>query len=392
LKHIVLSCNENYARYAAVLVHSVVKNSTGKFAFYIITNSFSTKTTDALQKFGEAIAPHTLNICTIDTTSLDALPSLNGNKATYFRLFLSRVLPPEVATCLYLDTDMLCTGDISPLFETNLEGALCAAVRENAKRSREFLAPLSPNLPRIKFNASYFNAGVLLIDLKKWREERVEEQLLHIVQNYRLVFHDQDALNAVLKSRVKILPFEWNFFASAFFYPIARDVRRKFYVNYTQSELLSAASNLRLVHFLHADKKPWQNAFVAFFRGEFVGQKWWREARETPVFGGLLKEPKMRFEVKFGLFVLREFGSWRGIFGLPFATFRFARETNLAACFKTLDEPNSEIYNTASEVGRAVFETLWRVKNGGLKGRLKAFSLWFRVRNIKKRIEKFGRI
>jgi len=49
-------------------------------------------------------------------------------------------------------------------------------------------------------NATYFNAGVLLLNLKKWRSDGISAKLKNVLldQPERLRNMDQDALNLVL--------------------------------------------------------------------------------------------------------------------------------------------------------------------------------------------------
>jgi lipopolysaccharide biosynthesis glycosyltransferase len=59
--------------------------------------------------------------------------------------------------------------------------------------------------------ASYFNAGVLLIDMERWREEQISEKAVAYLRQFpKTPFSDQDALNVVCDGRWKKLDAEWN--------------------------------------------------------------------------------------------------------------------------------------------------------------------------------------
>jgi lipopolysaccharide biosynthesis glycosyltransferase len=66
--------------------------------------------------------------------------------------------------------------------------------------------------------ASYVNAGVLLLNLTRWRADDLAGRLAQYIEqaDSRLVFHDQDAINAVLYPAIKLLDYRWNFQAWMF--------------------------------------------------------------------------------------------------------------------------------------------------------------------------------
>ena len=138
------------------------------------------------------------------------------NIATYFRLLLPELIDINVKRVLYVDCDIIFRGKIRELYNTDLEDNIIGAVEDHV---------LSP---RISLNYShdiypeyfYFNAGVLLIDLQKWREHMITKKCFDYLQKYKPMHLDQDTLNAVLQGRWKHLSYRYNFmsnFHSAYF-------------------------------------------------------------------------------------------------------------------------------------------------------------------------------
>lgn len=126
--------------------------------------------------------------------------------ATYSRLILGDLLPSRIRRAVYLDSDVLITRDISPLFKMNLNGAVLAAVM-NFGWDGTLRA-----LPAVHGDASraYFNAGVLVLDMPCWRSARLGERALHYAAaEHELALADQDALNAIV-DRWYELDYEWN--------------------------------------------------------------------------------------------------------------------------------------------------------------------------------------
>ncbi len=122
---------------------------------------------------------------------------------TFLRLTLSRWLPKNLSQVLYLDIDILIKNCLKNLFELKHEAILCAVRGGSVELS------LGKHLE--DFNSLYFNAGVLLIDLKEWLASNIESEISAIghVKNYPLM--DQDILNLTLKDRWHEIEKKYNF-------------------------------------------------------------------------------------------------------------------------------------------------------------------------------------
>lgn len=101
---------------------------------------------------------------------------------------------------LYLDVDMLCIADISPIFLCNLQNKIAYVVNdfelpkdEEAKKHR---------LQGLKLvNNNYFNAGMLLINIDKYIEEDIGEKALQLAKSNNFPYMDQDVLNILLDGK-----------------------------------------------------------------------------------------------------------------------------------------------------------------------------------------------
>ncbi len=124
---------------------------------------------------------------------------------TYLRLFAAEVLPETLDKILYLDADLLVLGDLGPLWEIDLSEYTLAAAREPFQSTRLEALGLPSNAP-------YVNAGVLLLNLARWRSTEALKRLSDYIEQEgdRLEFHDQDAINAVLKGEIKVIDYRWN--------------------------------------------------------------------------------------------------------------------------------------------------------------------------------------
>ena len=98
--------------------------------------------------------------------------------------------------------------DLSPLWQTDLGGAPAGAVIDGLDAQLKQGEPLL-GVPRV---ASYFNAGVLLIDVPRWRQLRVSEKALAYLRSHpQSPYMDQDGLNVALDGCWTWLDPRWNF-------------------------------------------------------------------------------------------------------------------------------------------------------------------------------------
>jgi lipopolysaccharide biosynthesis glycosyltransferase len=130
----------------------------------------------------------------------------------YARLMIDKLVGPEVERILYLDCDMLVREDVAELFALDLEGNAIAAVRDSIGAFITNRRDLKQNRDLFDPADYYFNAGMVLIDIGKWREAdiigRMEEAYASGVM--QRIYYDQDLLNLVFKGRWLKLPWRWN--------------------------------------------------------------------------------------------------------------------------------------------------------------------------------------
>jgi lipopolysaccharide biosynthesis glycosyltransferase len=131
----------------------------------------------------------------------------------YNKLLIPDVLPEAVHTALWLDSDTLVLGDISPLWDEGTADRAARAVQDP-------LVPLvSSDMGVARYrelglrpDAKYFNCGVMLMNVRRWREHRVSDRALAYLKTYAddVAFWDQEGINAVLSDQWGPLDPQWN--------------------------------------------------------------------------------------------------------------------------------------------------------------------------------------
>jgi lipopolysaccharide biosynthesis glycosyltransferase len=213
---IAFAFDEGYADPAQVAIESVMDSNRGRsdLTFWILTtDAVAAQRSGALRRQVNGRAR--VRVLTAGdgyrSLPLSQQASLGYiSAAAYLRLFLPDLMPPEVRRLVYLDSDVIVFGDLSPLWDVALDAAPFAAVAETFPLGDRGGIPGAG--PEHDPTAPYFNTGVLLMNLPVWRAMRITERCLVYLhqQADQLRMADQDALNLVGYGRWIPLPRRWN--------------------------------------------------------------------------------------------------------------------------------------------------------------------------------------
>lgn len=203
--HIAVASDIAYQQHLGVMLCSLFENnSSAQIIIHLILNFDENGDTLKLRKLVESYNQQLCIYQIQEDWGNDFQIHGHVSSSTYFRLLIPSLLPVKVNKVLYLDSDMLILCNIDELWSTDLEDKAFAAVIEPGCHRHEVL-----NIPS---NMPYFNAGVILMNLTIWRNEKLADVAIQFaVQNPdKMEFWDQDALNATLFDRWKILSANWN--------------------------------------------------------------------------------------------------------------------------------------------------------------------------------------
>jgi lipopolysaccharide biosynthesis glycosyltransferase len=150
--------------------------------------------------------PFTLELRRVDLSVFAGFPSLNGSWATYYRLFAAQVMVAE--RYLYVDADTLCDLDVSELQSVEM-GNLPAGWVPEAPLSLAVDRGVAEQLGNSP-TEFYFNAGVMLVNVAEWRRQKVTERAMEFVAQHSPAFHDQSALNCLLRGNALPLGAKFN--------------------------------------------------------------------------------------------------------------------------------------------------------------------------------------
>lgn len=242
---IIFATNNNFCQYAAVAIASLLDNNRHHnivihlFCIDVVEENI-TKISSVVKSYDKIIKVYSINKDTFKEFPNPGTYSL----ATYLRLITASLIP-NIDKALYLDCDLVVNGDIQDLWNINIEEFGAAGVPD---------AILSHNIIKdyIGYDfikEGYFNAGILLLNLKYWRDNDIQNKFFHFLYNHNARLNDQDAINAVLHGKIKEIPPKWNCHVGYFAFPPLVIKEQKKYIK----ELWN---NAIIIHFT-GPAKPW---------------------------------------------------------------------------------------------------------------------------------------
>lgn len=242
---IVLASDENYFMYIYISVLTLFESNRSQE--YFVTYIFQDVKRDKIEylmelgkRFGRVVEVMEF----IMPDEYEALPSFVSSKTTYAKFLFASMFPNDDKV-LYLDPDTLVMAPLDSLFSTTMDENLIAGVIE-------CLPYYHKEASKMKKNDQYINGGMVLCNLKKWREESFEKKALRRLKDTRKnLNYDQGILNELCGGKIKILPPKYNVLAEVFEFKSSKKIKKRygFQEYYTQNDINEALTNPVIIHF-----------------------------------------------------------------------------------------------------------------------------------------------
>lgn len=254
--NIVCGIDDKFVMPCGVLMTSVFENNRGiDITFYILTQGLQFCNVDKLKNVANRYQQQ-VSIVTVSPEILKGCPTaMHISIAAYNRILASDILPADLDKCLYLDADMIVNGSIVDLYNIDLgNAAIGAVIDQSCDDIRHY------NRLDLDPDKGYFNSGLLLMNLKQWKKEKLSLKVLEYIDTHmsNLLFHDQDALNGILQNSTKFLPMKYNMQFS-FLYKTPFIAKRRW------NEMYAAAENPVIIHYTNKIK-PWHRDCIHPYR------------------------------------------------------------------------------------------------------------------------------
>lgn len=250
---IVLVCDDFYAILLAAFLKSIEVNhhTDEQVDVYIIDDHISVhnrqKIVDSLESNGKL----TLNwIKMTEAIPKNAKLPLVHNAYPLnilVRLFIPHFIPSQIRRIIYFDVDMIMLGDISELWRIDIGDSIVGAISDTIGPVEKKIGNGIENHLELGLDPdlNYFNSGLLVINVAKWKESEITQRTLDVIENNRkyAVLSDQYGLNVVLAGRWFEIDPTWSCFS----------------INTTPSP--------KLIHYFYI--KPIFRAYTYNYRDEF---------------------------------------------------------------------------------------------------------------------------
>ena len=238
--NVVFCVDSNYVPYCTTAIQSIIQNNNceEQITFYI-THFPDVKNIDIVLNHIKSSGHIGIGIA-VDQSKFNTLQVHSHiSKTTYQRLYLAELLPIDIGRILYLDCDLIVQSTLFELFNHNLDGYSTGMIPELANKS-------SAN------GKLQYNAGVMLIDLNKWREKKLGNKIIDYIlsQKEALEWLDQTAINDTIWEDIKSIDIKWNMITQYFSKNLSA------YSKEEKKLIENRKSNANIIHFT-TDSKPW---------------------------------------------------------------------------------------------------------------------------------------
>lgn len=260
--HVCFSSDDNYVQHLVVALQSVAvsRKSGDTLDIHILDGGISGENRKLLQQLAQR---ERMNIHLVDVdrekfrnAPIQTVPGSQSHVtlATYYRLLLPGLLP-GVDKVIYLDCDLVCRSSLAGLYEQDMGTDWVRGVEDIDRDCHAARLGLE----------RYVCAGVLLINLRAWREQGVQEKCMDFIRDHAdiIVLHDQDVLNVVCREHLSYLDRTWD--------AQACETRKG-----RLSGFNDIARTANIIHFI-GGRKPWHPGCRHPFRKEYF-----RYLRLTP--------------------------------------------------------------------------------------------------------------
>ena len=256
IMNIVMTSSDEYSIHCGTLIISILKNSLPdeKFNFFILESNISETHKNKLRELAR-IKPFNIQFIKVDESIFNNpsyaidIKRMPGFTIQTFYKYLIADLLKDINRVLYMDVDIIVRCSLKDLYNTDLGENYIAA-------SEDLGWPDSISLLKKKLDVeNYFNAGVVLYDLKKCRENKIFQQLLqnhiNLFNSNKITYLDQCVLNYTFNNKVKLIDKRYNVIWAKAHAELKKALKKPYIVHYTSL------------------RKPWNMSFQHKYAREY---------------------------------------------------------------------------------------------------------------------------
>ncbi len=219
--NIVFATSDLYSRLCIVTIKSLLMNNEAadKINIYYIGNKIAKEHKDNIRRLVSEYKRH-IEFIEMPDELCPIKGLLRKDAIVYTYCYLHDILPESVEKVLLIESDVVIRGSIEELYALDISDYYLAAADD--MQSKWYKKKLG-----IKAEQPYFNSGIMLINLKKWRDDNITEKITEVIASgkHKYFYEVQDELNALFAGNVKIFSPRFNC-TTAFFLFDYKNMRR----------------------------------------------------------------------------------------------------------------------------------------------------------------------
>lgn len=294
--NIIYSSSNEFARYAYISMWSLFKTNLNvdEIYVYLIEEGISYNNQIAFKELAKKYNRNIIIIPFIDLNNkLENAKSYYNSKATYAKLLASTFCKED--KIIYIDSDTIITKSLVNMWRIDIDNYLIAGVQD-------CLQDYYLDSVGMDVDDRYINGGILIFNLKKWREVALEKQFLDYItaHNGDLPNVDQGIINGVCKDQILILDPKYNTIPQVFFYKSSKSIKKIYNIKkyYTQQQIDDAISEPVIIHFIRSFyDRPWNKSCTHPYK------KLYLEYLNNSCFDKTLGNPSLKKSVRIRKFV-----------------------------------------------------------------------------------------
>ncbi len=300
--NIMYATDENYVEIAGVSIESLLDNNreVADLTVYIVTDNISDLSRERLKKTADKYNRRVVFIPKPDIRKLTEtdLLTLRWSDSAFSRLYLDYVFKdyPDVRKVIYLDCDTMVLDSLEPLWDVNIENCLGAAVLE-------CMGNWHKRIVGSKASDHYFNSGVMLLNVKKWKDESISQRCTEFIKDHKgkIEYVDQGVINGALVREVKVVESpRYNLTALSWDFTYEEmQIYRKPHHGYSKKQWEEAKRNPAVIHFTTSflSTRPWfegsENPWTRKWK-EYKNRSEWKNEPSRIMSGQAIHQRRIR--------------------------------------------------------------------------------------------------
>ena len=271
--NICMASDDNYIQHMGISIISIMENSFQDVNIHILNNDISKNNIQNLKTIEKKYKHLKLIFYDIheyfEKKNIEKIISneLRNNDfynllgiSAFSRLFLEDILPQDIDKVLYLDSDTIVLNSLSELFNIDLYNYYVAGVIDIISNITKYFYQGTKELKN-----PFINSGVLLINLKKWREIKFSKQSISLIKEYddKNFLHDQNIINIICNENILFLESKYNMMSEFYYVKYEKNLKMNKYFGsinkfYSITQFNNYLKNPVIVHFIsQVWDRPW---------------------------------------------------------------------------------------------------------------------------------------